>query len=476
MGNYRRAALAQGWRLPRLAVLAIAAPLLLLGCARATGTSLAPPADRGVDAVKQDVKACEREAEPGAGTYAGALGVGMLVRVGAVPAGTAAGAAAAPPEPARTPQGGPPPKGAEAVNWGAVTGAALGTLAGVFFGPVVAMSTASDLVNEARQERFERCLLGRGYARIDPGEKDSKSARSRQKTVGVLHLGPVDGPLRDTIAGTLAGPDRVISIGAAEDEAGLGGVAAELMRQRPDVLIADGPAAVAAIRQVRGSTPLVAVVPEYDAVELELARENGRFKGNLTAIAAPGPVAEARCLEALKLALPALSRVAIMRGLDGGAGALWRPELKRTLDRLGLEGLWIVVPPDNGEEAFELARERQPQALLVLAGAADARARRRLAALSAVHRLPAAMSVEDFVDVGGFISCAATRVDIWRQAAEMVSSILDGQRADELRIREPASWTVAVNRSAAQALKLDLQPELLMRVHRIVTESTGPQR
>lgn len=456
----------------RLAFLAVAAALLLLSCARPTGSTFAPPAGRGVDAVKQDVKICEREAEPGAGAYAEALGVGMVVRFGAIPAGTAAGAAAAAPPDTARPPGAPPPKGE--INWGAVTTATLGTLAGVVFGPIVAMNKASDLVDEARQERFERCMVARGYSRTEPAARGGKEARSRQKTIGVLHLGAMEASLRDTIVGALAGPDHVISLGTAEDEAGLGGVAAELMRQRPDVLIASGPAAVAAIREVGGLTPMVAIVPEYDAVELDLARETGPFNGNLPAIASLGPRAEVRCLEALKLALPSLSRVAILGGHAGGAGARWRPDLKRALDRLGIEGVWIVVPPDNGEEAFALARERQPDALLVLAGSADSKSRKHIASLSAAHSLPAAMTAEDFVDVGGFMSCAADRADVWRRTAELAGSILGGRRADEIPIVEPVSWNIAVNSRVARTLSLNLHPDLLMRVRRVVTDSATP--
>src|SRR5262249_48153008 len=81
-------------------------------------------------------------------------------------------------------------------------------------------------------------------------------------------------------------------------------------------------------------------------------------------------------------------------------------------------------------------------------------ARRRIAELAAMHRLPAMYESRDFVDDGGLISYGPNVPDLSRRAAAFVVKILNGAKASELPIEQPTKFELVINLRTAKALGL----------------------
>src|SRR5262245_37671532 len=95
-------------------------------------------------------------------------------------------------------------------------------------------------------------------------------------------------------------------------------------------------------------------------------------------------------------------------------------------------------------------------------------ARRRIAELAAMHRLPAMYESRDFVDDGGLISYGPNVPDLSRRAAAFVVKILNGAKASELPIEQPTKFELVINLKTARALGLEVPPTLLARADEVI--------
>src|SRR6266436_4791596 len=106
---------------------------------------------------------------------------------------------------------------------------------------------------------------------------------------------------------------------ADSEPARLAAVAAELVRSKPDVIFARGPAAVAAAVQATTAIPIVAVDLESDPVALGYAKTLARPGGNVTGVFLDLPELSAKQLQLFREIAPGLSRVALAGDSTGTA-------------------------------------------------------------------------------------------------------------------------------------------------------------
>src|SRR5262245_20320962 len=146
-------------------------------------------------------------------------------------------------------------------------------------------------------------------------------------------------------------------------------LAAELVRRKPDIIVALSTTAARPAKQATGTIPIVAV-GMADPVADELVASLARPGGNVTATTFLGPELVAKRLQLLREVVPGLSRVA----------ALWHPNAygertmadvrneievaARTL-RLQLQ-LVPAVSPDDFVSAFAAMAREHAEALIVM--------------------------------------------------------------------------------------------------------------
>ena len=99
---------------------------------------------------------------------------------------------------------------------------------------------------------------------------------------------------------------------AEEKEERLPALAADLVERSVDFIVAAGPSAVKAAKNVRGAVPIVAIDFESDPVAAGFATSFAKPGGNITGVFLDQAELSGKWLELLKEAVPRLGRVAVL--------------------------------------------------------------------------------------------------------------------------------------------------------------------
>ena len=248
-------------------------------------------------------------------------------------------------------------------------------------------------------------------------------------------------------------------------------LAAELVRSKPDIIIAFSTTAALPAKQATSTIPIVAVAMA-DPVAVELVASLARPGGNVTGTTFLGPELVAKRLQLLREVVPGLSRVA----------ALWHPnaysertmagvlnEIEVAARTLGLQlQLVPAVGPDDFVSAFAAMAREHADALLVMPSPMLFGEYRRIASFAAENRLPATGVAREFVDFGGLMSYGANLPDLARQTATYVDNILKGAKPAELPVEQPIKFELVINLKTAKALGLQIPDKLLALADEVI--------
>jgi putative ABC transport system substrate-binding protein len=256
---------------------------------------------------------------------------------------------------------------------------------------------------------------------------------------------------------------------AAGDTERLRKYAAELIALTPDVILARGSQAVAALRQATRVVPIV-FESVADPVGAGFVESLGQPGGNATGFTVFEYSMGGKWLELLKEIAPRITRVAVLRdaGIAAGSGQLGAIQSVATL--LGVE-LRPVGMHDAGEIERGLAAfARGPDGgLIVTASPLGGGIHRDLIiTLAARHKLPAVSSNRTFVTSGGLMSYGPDRVDQSRRAAGYVDRILKGEKPADLPVQAPTKYDLVINLKTAKALGLEVPATLIARADEVI--------
>jgi putative tryptophan/tyrosine transport system substrate-binding protein len=145
----------------------------------------------------------------------------------------------------------------------------------------------------------------------------------------------------------------------------LPGLAAELVRQNVEVIVAGSNAGALAAKQATGTIPIV-MATTGNPIAGGLVESLARPGANVTGVTAIAQELGAKRLELLKEAVPGLSRVAVLTNPDSPYTALYLKDARPAAHSLGLE-LQIVEArgPDEVDAAFAAMRGGHAHALSV---------------------------------------------------------------------------------------------------------------
>jgi putative tryptophan/tyrosine transport system substrate-binding protein len=301
----------------------------------------------------------------------------------------------------------------------------------------------------------------------------------RMRRLGVLMTFPADDPEAQARVGALLqglqqsgwtiGRNLRIEVRWAGGKAGdIRRHAAELAASPPDVIVANGGAAVDPLLQATRTVPIVfAIVP--DPVGAGYVDSLARPGGNATGFMLFEYSIGAKWLELLREIAPGVTRVAVLRdpGLTEGAGQFGA--IQTAAPSFGVE-----VSPINLRDAGEIERAVAAFALasnggLILTGSAMSVVHRDLiVTLAARHKLPAVYLGRHFVAGGGLISYGPDFVDQYRRAADYVDRILKGEKPADLPVQAPTKYELVINLKTAKTLGLEIPPMLLARADEVI--------
>jgi putative ABC transport system substrate-binding protein len=246
-------------------------------------------------------------------------------------------------------------------------------------------------------------------------------------------------------------------------------LAADLVSRRVAVIAATGSPLSALASQAATSTIPIVFANGGDPVALGLVASLSRPEGNTTGVTFLNNTLSIKRLELLYELVPHAASVAMLVNPDNPT---FRSELRFTLEAASARGWQLqVLHASNAaqvEEAFATAVRENAAALLVAPDGFLDNQRRRLVALAAAHRLPAAYSWPEYAAAGGLISYGAKRADAYRQAGAYVGLILRGSAPADLPVLQPTHFELVVNLSTARALGLTIPQSILLRADEVI--------
>jgi putative ABC transport system substrate-binding protein len=245
----------------------------------------------------------------------------------------------------------------------------------------------------------------------------------------------------------------------------LGELAAELVRRKPEIIVAFSTTAARPARQATNTIPIVAV-GMADPVADELVASLARPGGNVTGTTFLGPELVGRRLQLLREVVPDLTRVA----------ALWHPtaysertmsgvrnEIELAARTLGLQlQLVPAVRPDDFAGAFAAMLGARAEALILMPSPMLFSEYKRIAGIAAESRLPAMGAAREFAEFGGLMSYGANQPDLARQTATHADKILKGAKPAELPVEQPVKFELVINLKTAKELGLTINRAFLL--------------
>jgi putative ABC transport system substrate-binding protein len=245
--------------------------------------------------------------------------------------------------------------------------------------------------------------------------------------------------------------------------------AADLVTLAPNAIVANGTAALAALRQATRSIPIV-FVAVTDPVGAGYVQSLARPGGNITGFSTFEAEIGSKWLELLREIAPGLRRVAgISDPAFSGFAGVWR-QVEATARGFGLEATTVALheSQDDIETAVATFAQQPGGGLIVLPTAINNVLRGRITSLAARLRLPAIYPFRHYAGDGGLLCYGFESIDLWRRSASYVDRILKGEKPADLPVQAPTKYELVINLKTAKALGLEVPPTLLARADEVI--------
>ena len=243
----------------------------------------------------------------------------------------------------------------------------------------------------------------------------------------------------------------------------LPGLAAELVRLRPDLISTVGEPAALAARAATTTIPVV-FTAVGDPVGSGIVESLARPGRNLTGTGSSGSELAGKWLELFKEAVPSLSRVGVFINSADPLHASERPIVETTGRRLGLALRYVEVrTPEDVDGAFAALARENLRAVLVLGQSMLFALRARLAKLALDQRVATMIPWREAVEAGALISYLEALDWHLRRGAYYIDRILKGAKPADLPVEQPTVFLLTINLKTAKALGLAIPPSLLAR-------------
>jgi len=244
-------------------------------------------------------------------------------------------------------------------------------------------------------------------------------------------------------------------------------LAAELVRLKPDVIVADVTVAIRAAMQATTTIPIV-MASSADALGAGLVASLARPEGNVTGVTIMLAELSAKRLQLLKEAAPNVSRVAVLKDPT----IPWHRALLKEIDAaapaLRIQPVLVTVGSRDklGDAFLEMTKGRIDA--VFVSHTMTPSARGQIIEFAAKNRLPTMFMDRDYVAAGGLMSYGSNFSEQFRHAAEYVGKILKGARPGDLPIEQPTKFELVINLKTAKALGLTIPPSLLSRADEVI--------
>lgn len=279
-------------------------------------------------------------------------------------------------------------------------------------------------------------------------------------------------PFRQTLKalGYVEGENIKIEYRWAEDRYDrLPGLAAELVRDNPSVIIAAGGAPTALAAKNATSTIPIVFQNGSDPVKLGLVASLNRPGGNITGVTNVSVETAAKRFELLAELVPAARTIGWMMNPANPNRTTVNGAVERAGKSLGRGVVIAEIGADSDvDAAFAKLVQLQIGGLVLSADPIFSSLTDRIIQLSAKHSVPTMFPFRESVIAGGLVSYGANFTDVYRQVAVYTARILKGEKPAELPVVQSTKYELVLNLNTAKALGLEVPMSFLMRINDVI--------
>lgn len=243
-------------------------------------------------------------------------------------------------------------------------------------------------------------------------------------------------------------------------------LAADLVRQKPDVIYAAGGETARQARDATRTIPIV-VVTSDDPGESGLVASLARPGGNITGLTFLISDLAGKRLEMLREIAPKVTKVALLHNPDHRD-----PELRETLAAARSLGVEIVVlearRASDLDSAFQAATAQRAEALIVVSSRLTALHQQRIVQFAEDARLPLITGWGAWAERGALLAYGPNVGEVVHRAASYIDRIVKGASPGDLPVERPTKFELVVNVRVAERFGLTVPPSLLLRADRVI--------
>ena len=318
-----------------------------------------------------------------------------------------------------------------------------------------------------------RTFLSAGAAALAAAPLVAIAQGARKPRIGFLTPGGSldqvfwDG-MRDL--GYVDGKNIVVESRSADgDFTRLPALATELVKLRPDLIVAIVSAAAIEARKATTTIPIV-MVGVSDPVASGLVSNLARPGGNVTGTSSQSNAAVAKQIELVRQLLPNATR---MTALWNPANAIFQQLMLSEALAVGARlGLLVrireVRTREELERTFAAFASERPDAVLILADVMFVANAGRVAELGLTHRVPVFSGAGPLAEAGALAVYGADQKLAMRRAAIYVQRILNGAKPGDLAIEQPTKFELVINIKTANALGIRVSSAVLARADHVI--------
>jgi putative tryptophan/tyrosine transport system substrate-binding protein len=256
---------------------------------------------------------------------------------------------------------------------------------------------------------------------------------------------------------------------AGGDQARIQSYAAEIVREAPDVILANATPVLAAVRHETSTIPIV-FVQVIDPVSRGFVNSLARPGGNITGFTNFEFPMGGKWVEILKEAAPSTNSIAVIfNPVTAPYGEALFQQIAQSAsalatgaDKAGVSDIAVL------EKAIEPVITKSNGGLIVLPDTFTTVHWDTIIALAERHKLPSVYPFRYFTVRGGLISYGVDALDLFRRSAGYVDRILKGEKPADLPVQAPTKYELVANLKTAKALGLALPTSLLARADEVI--------
>jgi putative tryptophan/tyrosine transport system substrate-binding protein len=303
--------------------------------------------------------------------------------------------------------------------------------------------------------------------------------RGRTGRIGALMMYPDNDPqgaLRATVfrrelekAGWIIGGDLQIDFHWGTGDADwVRSAAAQVLSGAPDVMLANGDAAVKAAQHATQTVPIV-FIASGDPVGDGLVQSLAHPGGNLTGFAVMEPSLGAKLLGMLKQVAPRVGHVGVLFNPDSATHKRIVALLTGAAPSFSVD---VVAAPVHQAAEIEAAMNQwggsADYGVIVPSDPATNARRGLIIDLAARHRVPVIYALRAAAVEGGLMSYGAEILELFRRAALYADRILRGEKPAGLPVQLPTKFELVINLKTAKALGFEVPTSLIATADEVI--------